>query len=435
MGGIFSKKSPEQLQAQINGGQDGFFKIFFGGKFQNAIDAFKVGTYDLRGEGASFERKIGLLTKGFKKEMMVFANRMINSFMAQNQLNAMKGNKLNALNQLSTGKITDAKALEEGLANLDPALRKAALTRISTDNRAKSYTSIEKAHINDSVARETGKLDYNKAITQDLTNNINKNVKAGMSKDDALNMAYENTSEKFGFENLTFSKESPDKFKNTMIASIKDNLSDKIDSGEFTQEDVGKAFEESFGKSVEEMKLNPEVANKAFRVNVSDKIAEKVLTETKNAHQVALDKNVPFNDGKAVDIGIKNTSEKLGLSEKDVSEVIESYKKAQTPFRNQKRGIFEGVFGFKPRNNYEHYLKGGLKKSIKLDSKQRDLTGKEVNYKNRDVYGGVNINEESIKQKKLDIKAFEKQAKAEQKLMKQAMGDKVNTIADLSKGR
>lgn len=431
MGGIFSKKSPEQLQAQINGGQDGFFKIFFGGKFQNAIDAFKVGTYDLRGEGASFERKIGLLTKGFKKEMMVFANRMINSFMAQNQLNAMKGNKLNALNQLSTGKVTDAKALEEGLANLDPALRKAALTRISTDNRAKSYTSIEKAHINDSVARETGKLDYNKAITQDLTNNINKNVKAGMSKNDALNMAYENTSEKFGFENLTFSKESPDKFKNTMIASIKDNLSDKIESGDFTQEDVGKAFKESFGKSVEEMKLNPEVANKAFRVNVSDKIAEKVLTETKNAHQVALDKNVPFNDGKAVDIGIKNTSEKLGLSEKDVSEVIESYKKAQTPFR-VKDSI---VLGFKSQNRYEGYMKGDLKSSINLDAKKREQTGKEVNYKNRDIYGGVNINEVSAKQKKLDIKAFEKQAKAEQKLMKQAMGDKVNNIAELSKGR
>ena len=428
MAGVFDmNKSQQELQEQSSGKGRGFFQSLIGDKFKNIGRKIDNTRYDIQGEGSNFQKEIGLVSQRFKKEMMVLASRTLDSLQAQTQMHAMEGNKYNALKQINSGEITDLRALKEGLSNMDPALRKAVLNKPNL--RAKSYTGIERASINNFVVEKTKRLDYNKAISADLTKNINENIKSGMSKDDAINKAYQSTSEKFGFEDLKFKEGESNEFSKSMISNIKNNLGDRELDGHLSERKLDKAFEKSFDESIKAMEVDGDLAKKAFRANVSEKVALDVVNETKNAHKIALDKNLVLKDGKAVDVGIKKASESLGLSEKDVSKVLDSYKDAQKRFNiKDKKTPLLGI----PLNNMRKgFMYGDLKSSMDIDSKKESITGEKTNYKNRDIYG-VNLSDKTVKQKKLDIKQYEKMAKAEQKLMEQAVGKNGKNIAELS---
>lgn len=426
--GLF-RSNEEKLQGKPRG----IFQSMVTDKAKIAGQALDTKFYDFRGEGANFEKRVGLTFEKFKKQLMVIASRLYDGLMAQNEINAKANHKLEALDQLRSGKITDPQAFKEGIAHLDPTL----VNRVDSNRNvgAKNLTTLEKANINSLVGENTKNLGFDKAFGKDMVDNINKNINAGLSSKDSIRNAFQASSQKFGIDDIDFSKDGSKAFETSMIDSVEKSLGDNrsLMAGKLDEKTMTDTLNKSLKNNIKEFNLDEKFINKTLRANMAQEISLGIRDETAKAYKTALNNDLAVDSKQATNAGIKNAAERFNLSEKNTDKVLGAYDKAMTPHTLQPNSVL-GISPSANSQNIANRMKGNVNHHAKIDQKVEEKTGEKVSYKNDDRYG-VNMIDKSAKDKKLDIKQFQKLAKTENALMKEMVGGKGENLAELSKGR
>lgn len=426
--GLFRSKEEE-----IQGKPRGIFQSMVTDKAKVFGQAVDTKLYDFRGEGSNFQKRVGLTFEKFKKQLMVIASRLYDGLMAENELNAKANHKLEAMDQLRSGKITDSKALKEGIDHLDPELLE--MTNKSRSVGAKNLTTLEKANINKLVAEKTKGLGFDKAFGEDMANNINKNIKAGLSDKDSIRNAFQASSQKFGIDDVNFSKDDSKSFETSIINSVEKSLDDNelLLAGKLDGKKMTNVLNESLKDNIKQFNLDESFVKNTLRANIAQEVGLGVRDETAKAYKTALDKELNVDSKEASGAGIKNAAEKFNLTEKNTDKILEAYDKSIMAHA-KRPGPVLGIGPSANDQNIANRMKEDLHQQAQLDKKIEEETGEKASYKNDDRFG-VNMIDKGVKDKKLDLKQFQNLAKTENALMKEMVGGKGEHLAELSKGR